>query len=404
MIRNYALRIVFAGCEMLGFFVILLIILTGIIMVTRKCVGVLWDNPRKKLAQRVVLYTDIFLVFGMVFGYTVGHGSLWAGGVLHIATILFMGQLIFDVITLLFLLIQWGRRKILNAPQDEGRRRFLKGAAILPVGAAAISLYGGLVEKNAMVVRHFDVPVENIPDDIKGFSIVQLSDIHLGPFMGLEDLDRLLQQASGLQGDILAITGDLFDDRKINAKAAKMVDSYVDHFKYGIVYCRGNHEYFRGIQAIDMALAKTRIQYLVNANTFITGTELPIYVAGVDYPIKRDEFQFLQEAYTDLALKDIPDKSVKILLAHHPDFFDSAAKYGTDLVLAGHTHGGQLGVLGVPVVPPLFKYMRGMYKVENTLGYVHSGNGSWFPFRLGCPPEIAVFTLTDQGDRDTGDK
>ena len=60
------------------------------------------------------------------------------------------------------------------------------------------------------------------------------------------------------------------------------------------------------------------------------------------------------------------------------------------------THGGQLGILGIPIVPPLFKYMRGMYKVGKTFGYVHSGNGSWFPFRFGCPPEIAVFTLVEK--------
>ena len=381
---------------MLGFFAVLLIILTGIIMLTRKCVGVLWDDNRKKRARRVILYADILLIVGMVFGYTIGHGSYIAGIFLHIATILFMGQIVFDGLTILFLLVKWGKGKLFNIPQDESRRRFLRGAAILPAGAVAISLYGGLVEKNGTVVRQFDIPVEDIPEDIKGFSIVQLSDIHLGPFMSLDDLEKLLVKAAGLQGDILAITGDLFDDRRINTKAAKLVDSYVDKFKYGIVYCRGNHEHLRGITAIDMALENTRIQYLVNSNKYIAGADMPIYMAGVDYPIRRDQFQFLQEAYTEQAMKDIPKNSVKILLAHHPDFFDSAEKYGTQLVLAGHTHGGQLGILGIPVVPPLFKYMRGMYKVGKTFGYVHSGNGSWFPFRFGCPPEIAVFTLVEK--------
>ena len=381
---------------MLGFFAVLLIILTGIIMLTRKCVGVLWDDNRKKRARRVILYADILLIFGMVFGYTIGHGSYIAGIFLHIATILFMGQIVFDVLTILFLLIKWGKGKLFNIPQDDSRRKFLQGAAILPAGAVAISLYGGLVEKNGTVVRQFDIPVEDIPEDIKGFSIVQLSDIHLGPFMSLDDFEKILVKAASLQGDILAITGDLFDDRRINAKAAKLVDSYVDKFKYGIVYCRGNHEHLRGITAIDMALENTRIQYLVNSNKYIAGADMPIYMAGVDYPIRRDQFQFLQEAYTEQAMKDIPKNSVKILLAHHPDFFDSAEKYGTQLVLAGHTHGGQLGILGIPVVPPLFKYMRGMYKVGKTFGYVHSGNGSWFPFRFGCPPEIAVFTLVEK--------
>ena len=95
----------------------------------------------------------------------------------------------------------------------------------------------------------------------------------------------------------------------------------------------------------------------------VTGEALPVYVAGVDYPIKRDQFDFLKEKYTELALKEIPSNSVKILLAHHPDFIDSAAKYNTNLVLTGHTHGGQLGLFGIPLVPPVFKYLRGMYHV-----------------------------------------
>ena len=92
-------------------------------------------------------------------------------------------------------------------------------------------------------------------------------------------------------------------------------------------------------------------------------------------------------------MKDVPENAVKVLLAHHPDFFDGAAEYGVDLALAGHTHGGQIGAFGVSLAPPVFKYMRGVYRVGQTLGYVHSGNGSWFPYRLGCPPEIAVFVL-----------
>ena len=92
-------------------------------------------------------------------------------------------------------------------------------------------------------------------------------------------------------------------------------------------------------------------------------------------------------------MKDVPANAVKVLLAHHPDFFDGAAEQGVELVLSGHTHGGQIGFLGVPIVPPVFKYMRGVYHIGSTMGYVHSGNGSWFPYRLGCPPEIAVFTI-----------
>ena len=199
---------------MLTFLVILLVILTAIIILTQKCVGFIVADEKKRLAKKTVLYVDVLLIAAMVLGYTIGHGSYGAGIILHIAVMCFMGQIIFNAMALLFVLFRFAKNRLLKAPQDTGRRQFIKGAALLPLGAAGITLYGGLVEKNDTVIRSFDIPVENIPDDINGFSIVQLSDVHLGSFMTLEDLDGLLKKSAELKGDILAITGDLFDDRR----------------------------------------------------------------------------------------------------------------------------------------------------------------------------------------------
>ena len=80
------------------------------------------------------------------------------------------------------------------------------------------------------------------------------------------------------------------------------------------------------------------------------------------------------------------------MLAHHPEFIDDGAERNFALTLTGHTHGSQIGIFGVPLLP-VFKYTRGVVKIGDSFGYVHVGNGSWFPFRLGCPPEIAYFTL-----------
>lgn len=381
---------------MLFFFSILFVLLTAIIMVTQKAMGVILSSDKLKKAQRRLLYVDLVLIGGMILGFSKLHGTTTGGIILQVSTMVFMAQIVYDWLALAYVLIGFFKKKLLDVPENPQRRKFLKGAAALPAAAVAVSAYGGLIERHQTVVRRFNVPVENIPDDIRGLSVIQLSDIHLGPFMGLEELDKLLKEASELGGDLLAITGDLFDDNKINFKAAKIVDSYVDSFKYGIYYCWGNHEHMRGIPAIDLAIEGTRIKKLENSFDKVTGDVLPVYMAGVDYPIKRDQFEFLQEKYTELALKDIPSNSVKILLAHHPDFIDSASRYNTNLVLTGHTHGGQIGFFGIPLVPPIFKYLRGLYHVGNTMGYVHSGNGSWFPFRFGCPPEIAVFTLTEK--------
>ena len=103
-------------------------------------------------------------------------------------------------------------------------------------------------------------------------------------------------------------------------------------------------------------------------------------------------FAEARKNFVDAAIKNVPDDAIKILLAHHPEFIDDGAERNFALTLTGHTHGSQFGFFGVPLFP-VFKYTRGVVKLGDSFGYVHVGNGSWFPFRFGCPPEIAYFTL-----------
>lgn len=282
---------------------------------------------------------------------------------------------------------------IIITPYDMERRRLLKGAAALPVAAAAAGVYGGTVGRTDIALREFIVPVPGIDDALDGLCIAQLSDIHLGLFFSLEEWRALLEQAAATDADALAVTGDLFDDDDMNAEAARILDEYVPRFPKGIWFCYGNHEYFRNIEATEEALSKTRVHVLRDESAQAVDGARPLWFVGVDYPRMRALFAVDGSASMETAMRGVPKNAVKVLLAHHPDFFDAAAKHNVELALAGHTHGGQLGIFGMPIVPPVFKYMRGVYHVGKTFGYVHSGNGSWFPYRLGCPPEIAVFVL-----------
>lgn len=282
---------------------------------------------------------------------------------------------------------------IIITPYDMERRRLLKGAAALPVAAAAAGVYGGTVGRTDIALREFIVPVPGIDDALDGFCIAQISDIHLGLFFSLEEWRALLEQAAATDADALAVTGDLFDDDDMNAEAARILDEYVPRFPKGIWFCYGNHEYFRNIEATEEALSKTRVHVLRDESAQAVDGARPLWFVGVDYPRMRALFAVDGSASMETAMRGVPKNAVKVLLAHHPDFFDAAAKHNVELALAGHTHGGQLGIFGMPIVPPVFKYMRGVYHVGKTFGYVHSGNGSWFPYRLGCPPEIAVFVL-----------
>lgn len=380
------------------FIIITVVFMTVVIMLTCGVLRKLLEGERLKKARKTVIAADVIAVFGMSFAFGPLQGHWLAGPLIQGISIVFMAQLLFVVLMLLALAGKFLYCKTMDIPESSSRRRFLKGAALLPIVSGSASVYAGFYERKSVVVREYSVPVKGLDSKLEGYRIAQLSDIHLGPFMGLEDFKALMDKVSEQKPHILAITGDLFDNRQLNSQAAKLLDGYCDSFYNGIVFCRGNHEHFRGIQAIDLALNKTRIQVLVNENIMLVDGTTPLYFSGVDYPMKREAFDELQKKYTEKALKGIPNNGITVMLAHHPDFLDTAAEYGVRLVLSGHTHGGQLGVCGIPLVPPVFKYLRGWYRKGTTDCYVHSGNGSWFPYRLGCPPEIAVFTLTGSED------
>ena len=301
----------------------------------------------------------------------------------------FLGSLFLVLVVIPVLLVRWHSRRI---PVDRDRRRFLQRAALYPAALAAAGAYGTQYEPYHMVENRYTVPAGGgFPP---GYRIAQISDVHLGRFFDLEDLRRLLDHIAADGPDMLAITGDLFDDEERNAEAAKVLDAYCASFPDGIWFCLGNHEHFRGLEAIKAMLAKTKVHTLYNEAGKVEGRGF--WVAGVDYPMQHEkqEFQRLKQEFLAKAVEKIPqeERASTILLAHHPEFIDNAAEEELALALTGHTHGGQIGILGVSLFP-VFKYMRGFVRIGETLGYVHCGNGSWFPCRIGCPPETAYFTI-----------
>ena len=279
--------------------------------------------------------------------------------------------------------------KLLNAPLDVSKRKFLlKG--FYPLAGIAAGLYGGLYERHKTIENSYTIAAAGFYE-VSGLKIAQLSDIHLGMFFTVSDLENLLLKVKQQNPDLVVITGDMLDDNDQNAAAISLLDKFTADFAYGIYYILGNHEYYRGVDTIKEMLSATKIHALYNSNEQVGN--LPLFIAGTLYPLRRDKegWEEDKQTYTEMAMKNIlPAKT--ILLAHHPEFIDNAAALGVPLTLTGHTHGGQFGFAGVPLFP-VFKYNRGLVKIGNSVGYVHSGNGSWFPFRLGCPPEIAYFTL-----------
>ena len=385
------------------FLLIVTAILGGIMAVALVSIKFLFSEHLAKKFYKLFALADLVFIVIIIGGWLIR--SLvpeWFIALFgNVATVFLMTQLICGVLVMCALIVRFFYRKFNKQKKfDPARRRLLTYGMIYPLFSLAVSLYGNRIEKNSDVENFVDVPIKNLPPELEGFRIAQISDLHLGAYFSLERLEGLLQRIADAKPDLLAITGDIFDDVGMNPAAIKIVDAFTDKFKFGIFYIHGNHEHFRGIRAIEQMLAQTKIHYLINSSKIVTSK---LCILGVDYPSRapvtstndKEREQLFAEArkvFVDKAMENVPADSIKILLAHHPEFIDDGAENNCVLTLTGHTHGSQFGIFGVPLFP-VFKYTRGIVKIGDSLGYVHVGNGSWFPFRFGCPPEIAYFTL-----------
>lgn len=367
---------------MLSFLLILILVLLLMALLAIFSLRYLFSGRRLKHARFSILVFDVGCVLLL---FTCG---MKEARVTESVAVVFMAELFFSLFAFMAVLARWLYRKAMRVPYDPERRRLLKKAAVYPAAAMGLSLYGAEVERLHQVERRFRIPVAGLKDEAV-MTLAQLSDIHLGNFFSLSMLDALIVQTAASAPDLLVITGDLFDDVDKNAQAAEILEQHVDDFPLGIAFILGNHEYLRDAPRTLSYLAKTRVRVLLDDAVEIAGG---LYLAGAGYPVDRAHFDEMRRAHAEKAMAKVPVGAPFILLGHHPEFIDDGAAHGAALTLTGHTHGSQFGILGLPLFP-VFKYTRGMVKVGDSTGYVHSGNGSWFPLRIGCPPEIAFFRL-----------
>jgi uncharacterized protein len=276
-------------------------------------------------------------------------------------------------------------------PFRSERRQFLrKSTAALCLTPAAV-LGGALITRKDFRVREIDLSVPDLPKDLQGLRLIQLSDIHLGSFFSANDLARVVAASNSLRGDLVFVTGDLITtpwdplDRCLLELGRLRSSS-------GVWGCMGNHE--RYCRAEAYAATKARqfgIQFLRHDSAVLTFGASRINLVGVDY-------QPFNTPYLNNVEQLVSFDSFNLLLSHNPDVFPTAARKGFDLILAGHTHGGQVNVeiLGqnLNVTDFFTPYTKGLYTLPTSSIYVNSGLGTiGMPVRLGAPPEIAVIRL-----------
>jgi predicted MPP superfamily phosphohydrolase len=282
---------------------------------------------------------------------------------------------------------------------DQNRRIFLKStAAALPLITLSAGGAGVARAFQDIKIPRISMEFENLPNLLNGFKILHLSDSHLGIYKFLDDWDNVFISASEHKPDLILITGDIADDLSLLPEALKIAESYSP--LYGVFMAVGNHEYYRGIKEVLRIIGAGGVPLMRDSGIEVRVGRASLYIAGADDPrvMNRDNSEFFKTTI-DRALNDSPSESFRVLLSHRPEAFDYAAEKGVDLVLSGHTHGGQIGFAGRSVFETVFegRYLWGKYKRGNSQMYLSSGIGHWFPFRLGCPPEAPILELKLKG-------
>ncbi|MGC9015123.1 MAG: metallophosphoesterase [Thermoproteota archaeon] len=263
-------------------------------------------------------------------------------------------------------------------------------AAILAI--LALVFFSFVIEPNFITTTtYIKVYIEKLPKDFNGFRIVHITDLHFGS-LGLPiKYSRVLEKVRTLRPDLIAVTGDLVSNKESAKEALNFV---VELSKISDVYLVfGNWDHWSALNISDFedATNRSRIRVLLNKNVAVRRNGSLIYVAGVDDPYS---------GYDDLesALRNIKEGSVVVLLAHSPQIIDKCIGK-VDLVLSGHTHGGQvvipfLGPLFVPLPSKYRKFTYGYFDLNETKMFVSRGVGtSILPVRFLCPPEVAVIEL-----------
>ena len=248
------------------------------------------------------------------------------------------------------------------------------------------------IERVSVAVRHYQVSIRGLPPVFEGFTILHLSDLHDKEFgRAGEQLIGLFRQECF---DMVAFTGDLVDgDRPRLTPALELISGLRDGWDAPLYSVLGNHDWRLGRgEELSGRLREAGVQVLSNRSAALHRGEERLWIIGVDDPVTaRDRL--------DLALRDTDCRSPRLLLAHSPQLYPHAVQSGLDLMLAGHTHGGQirLPIFGAPFVPsmgffPAWDY--GLYSCGRTTMIVSAGLGeSCLPVRFNIRPEFALITL-----------
>jgi uncharacterized protein len=244
-----------------------------------------------------------------------------------------------------------------------------------------------LAEANSLTVENVKIPLERLPKKLENFRILHLSDIHHSPFTNLEHIARAVKIANELKPDICFLTGDYVShDTEYIAPVAEVLGKLKSEF--GTFACLGNHDHWTDADMVTRHFRRAKIKVLINEGFRFEARDASFWLCGVDdYMVgKTDLRSALRGSFPD---------EMKLLLAHNPVIVRQAMRYDVDLVLSGHTHGGQVKIRDdEKKILPRRKLKNGLHRRKDTQIYITRGIGTVvLPVRFGCPPEISFLEL-----------
>ena len=272
----------------------------------------------------------------------------------------------------------------------ERRRGALKaGTCLLIVALFGFFAYSALVEPRMVKVTEHEVPVRGLPWAFDGLTIVQLSDLHVGIWIKPEGVRKIVERVNALSPDLVLLSGDYVNRFAANCEPAGRALAGLKA-RCGVYAVLGNHDYWVDADRMTRALRKSGIDVLFDEKRRISVGSQEIWLVGLDDVWEGNPDY--EKAFAGISRDDIC-----LALAHNPDAALHLEDRPVCLLLAGHTHGGQVNL---PWIGPLYvpsdlgpEYASGMHDLDGVRMYVSRGIGFITPVRFRCPPEIPVFTL-----------
>ena len=287
--------------------------------------------------------------------------------------------------------------KLESSPQQLKRR--LTRRAFLGLGAASatgLALYAGEISRHELSIEQHTIQLTRLPDAFRGMRIVQISDFHYAEYTEAFFLHEMVRRVNQLRPDMVVLTGDFISysplpsafARRFAPGCASILSGIECPLRYASL---GNHDYYHRTRTTSLRLCEEHgIPVLMNSAVALERDGQRLWLAGLGSVCEN-------KADPARAIPRAVAKEPVILLAHEPDILPDIARYNVDLMLSGHTHGGQVRI---PFLPPLHlpkygeRYVEGLFRHGPTQLYVNRGIGAvGVPFRFRCPPEITVLTL-----------